>query len=154
MCDGALYKGKRIAVVLSSPKYEEEARYLASFASKVVCFCLYPAPTLAGGNISVRTDVPVAVEGRERVERVVTKAGPLETDGVFLLKNSAPPEALVGGLAVEDGHVAVDRAMRTNLKGLFAAGDVTGRPYQYIKAAGEGLVAAYSAKEYLQESGK
>ena len=40
--------------------------------------------------------------------------------------------------------------MATNLQGLFAAGDVTGRPYQYVKAAGEGLVAAYSASEYLR----
>ena len=71
-------------------------------------------------------------------------------DGVFFLKNSTPPSALVGGLNVENGAVVVDRRMATNLQGLFAAGDVTGRPYQYVKAAGEGLVAAYSASEYLR----
>lgn len=65
-------------------------------------------------------------------------------------ENSTPPSALVGGLNVENGAVVVDRRMATNLQGLFAAGDVTGRPYQYVKAAGEGLVAAYSASEYLR----
>ena len=52
-------------------------------------------------------------------------------------------------LATEDGHIAVDRRMATNLNGVFAAGDCTGRPYQYAKAVGEGNVAAHSAVEYL-----
>ena len=50
---------------------------------------------------------------------------------------------------MEKGHVVVDRACKTNLEGLFAAGDCTGRPYQYAKAAGEGNVAAHSVVEYL-----
>ncbi len=51
---------------------------------------------------------------------------------------------LFDGLETENGHVKVDRAMRTNLPGVFAAGDCTGRPYQYAKAVGEGNVAAHS----------
>ena len=43
----------------------------------------------------------------------------------------------------------VDRAMQTNLPGLFAAGDITGLPYQFIKSAGEGNIAAISAAMYL-----
>ena len=39
--------------------------------------------------------------------------------------------------------------METSLKGIFAAGDCTGRPYQYTKAVGEGNIAAHSAVEYL-----
>ena len=50
---------------------------------------------------------------------------------------------------MEEGHVVVDRKMRTNLEGCFACGDITGTPYQYIKAAGEGNVAALSAVSYL-----
>ncbi len=53
------------------------------------------------------------------------------------------------GLALEDGHIATDRMMRTNLRGCFAAGDCTGRPYQYVKAAGEGNVAAHQAIAFL-----
>ena len=68
---------------------------------------------------------------------------------MFFLKDSAPPAVLVGGLETEGGHVKVDRDMSTNLAGLFAAGGVTGRPYQYVKAAGEGLVAAYSVHKFL-----
>ncbi len=39
--------------------------------------------------------------------------------------------------------------MKTNIPGLFAAGDIAGRPYQYIKSAGQGNIAALSAVDYL-----
>ncbi len=150
VCDGALYKGKTVAAVLSSKKFEEEAEYLAGFAKKMYAFCLYPDPALSAENIEIVTGAPLAVEGEGRVQRIVTNTGARSVDGVFFLKNSAPPSALVGGLkTTADGHVMVERDMSTNLAGLFAAGDVTGRPYQYVKAAGEGLVAAYSVHKFL-----
>lgn len=149
VCDGALYRGKTIAAVLSSKEFEEEAEYLAGFADRVYCFCAYPNPVFRARNIKRMEGLPIAVEGNARAERLIVAEGELAIDGVFLLKNSAPPAALVGGLQVENGCVKVERNMSTNLPGLFAAGDVTGRPYQYAKAAGEGLVAAFSAHEYL-----
>ncbi len=154
VCDGALYKGKRIAAVISSPAFEEEVHFLARFADMVYAFCLYEGSDLQGENIEVRKDIPLAIEGNQRVERVVTKEGTLPVDGVFFLKNSAPPGALVGGLETEGAHVKVARDLSTNLAGLFAAGDITGRPYQYAKAAGEGCVAAHSVKAYLNNLGK
>ncbi len=152
VCDGALYRGKKIAAILSSAEFAEEAEYLAGFASEVNVFCRYPNPGFRAGNIRVMRGVPVAVEGNLRVEKLVLREGELAVDGVFLLKNSAPPSALVGGVETEGAHVKVNRRMETNLRGLFAAGDVTGKPYQYIKAAGEGCVAAYSVYEYLKKS--
>ena len=53
------------------------------------------------------------------------------------------------GIRMEGNHVSVDLQMRTNLPGLFACGDITGTPYQYIKAAGQGNVAALSAVSFL-----
>lgn len=151
VCDGALYRGKRIAAVLSSPRFEEEAVYLAKFAAHVHCVCLYPDPKLSGEKIAVDFRVPRAVEGTSHAERLVFDDGEIQVDGVFFLKNSAPPESLVYGLKTKDGHVLVDRALSAGLPGLFAAGDVTGRPYQYAKAAGEGCVAAHSARAYLNQ---
>ena len=58
---------------------------------------------------------------------------------------------LVPGLATEENHVKVNLQMETNLPGLFACGDIAGKPYQYIKAAGQGNVAALSAAEYLDK---
>lgn len=151
VCDGALYKGKTIAAVLSDKKFEEEAEYLAGFAQKVHAFCLYSDPKFQADNIVVHTQKPVAIQGGMRVENLLLSDGSLAVDGVFFLKNSAPPSALVGGLETEQGTVKVNRDMSTNIAGLFAAGDITGRPYQYVKSAGEGQVAAYSAHAYLRE---
>jgi thioredoxin reductase (NADPH) len=55
----------------------------------------------------------------------------------------------VPGLELEKNHIKVNRDMSTNIPGLFAAGDVTGRPYQLAKAVGEGQIAALSAAKYL-----
>ena len=55
------------------------------------------------------------------------------------------------GLEIAGNAVKVDLQMKTNLAGLFAAGDIAGQPYQYIKAAGQGNVAALSAVAYVDE---
>ncbi|MDE5896614.1 MAG: FAD-dependent oxidoreductase, partial [Clostridia bacterium] len=151
VCDGGLYRGKRIAAVLEKKEYEAEAEYLAGFADTVYCACRYPDPAFTHENIVTVPEAPLAVEGDARVKRLVLAGGKsLEVEGVFFLKDAFPPEALVGGLETEGAHVKVGRDMSTNLAGLFAAGDITGTPYQYAKAAGEGLVAAFSARRFLQ----
>ena len=73
----------------------------------------------------------------------------IDTDGVFVLKDSTSPRQLVPGLEIVDGHIKVDRNMNTNIEGCFAAGDCAGKPYQYIKSAGQGHIAALSAVTYL-----
>lgn len=80
--------------------------------------------------------------------------GSVEADGIFILREDIAPAQLVPGLSTEGNYVAVDRQMRTNIKGLFACGDITGEPYQYIKAAGEGNVAALSAVRYLADKAR
>lgn len=149
VCDGALYRGKKIAAVLSSKDFSEEVGFLAGFAEKVHVFCpekfSFNAP-----NIEAHTGKVLAVEGGTRVEKLLTGDGEFEVDGVFFLRNATPPEALCGGLKCDGAHIVVDRSLSTNIRGLFAAGDVTGTPYQYVKAAGEGLTAAFSAREYLK----
>ncbi len=152
VCDGALYRGKKVVAVLSSPRYEEEARLLAKFVKTLTCICLYEPPMPPEGNVKSVCDAPKRIEGGFRVERLVCEKGSYPADGIFFLKDSTPPQALCGGLTMEGGHVKVTRMMETNLNGLFAAGDVTGRPYQYAKAAGEGCIAAHSVKAYLQKN--
>ena len=66
-----------------------------------------------------------------------------------ILKDSISPGQLVPGLEIVDGHIHVDREMKCNIPGCFAAGDCVGKPYQYIKSAGEGNIAALSAVKYI-----
>ena len=154
VCDGALYRGKKIAAVISSPKFEEEAEYLAKFADTVYCVCLYPVSCLAGENIVVLHKTPTAVSGGSHVDALLFGEERLEVSGVFFLKNSAPADALVYGIGMDGPHVRVGRDLSTDLAGVFAAGDVTGRPYQYAKAAGEGCVAAHSARAFVRSMEK
>ncbi|WP_249175344.1 FAD-dependent oxidoreductase, partial [Clostridium tyrobutyricum] len=72
--------------------------------------------------------------------------------GVFVLKDSVSPGQLVPGLEMENNHIKVDLNMATSIKGCFAAGDCTGKPYQYIKSAGQGQVAALNAVSYLDSN--
>lgn len=148
VCDGALYKNKKIAAVLYRAEEIEEAEYLASFASEVLLFTRFPVNVKAQ-NIRVIGETPKSVGGGLRVQKIVTDRAEYDVDGVFLLGKSAPPQVLCGGLKTEGAHISVSRDLSTNLAGLFAAGDITGKPYQFAKAAGEGLVAAYFVKAYL-----
>ncbi len=151
VCDGALYRGKTIAVVCTQKELEHEIEFLASLAQKVYLVALYRDTAVNSENIEAVRGMPLEIRGKERAEELVFRGGVLKVDGVFMLKSSAPPSVLLSGLKTEGVHIAVDRTMRTNLKGVFAAGDCTGKPYQYAKAAGEGNVAAHSVYAYLKQ---
>ncbi|MBQ8429293.1 MAG: FAD-dependent oxidoreductase [Clostridia bacterium] len=156
-CDGFLYKDKTIAVVCTSKALEHEIVYLANFAKKVYLVPLYKNIEIEQNNVVFARKMPQKIEGGLRVNKITFPAPPAEDipaeipiDGVFMLRESFSPAVLVGGLQTENGHVVVSRNMETNLKGCYAAGDCTGRPYQYAKAAGEGNVAAHAVSEYLK----
>lgn len=148
-CDGFLYKGKDITVVASSKGFEHEAKYLASLANKVNYIGLYKNIDMDLENVSIIKGMPQQILKENKKMKVVLKDGSLESDGVFMLKEAISPSVLVPGLEAVNGHIVVDREMKTNMKGVFAAGDCTGRPYQYAKAVGEGNVAAHSVVSYL-----
>ena len=156
-CDGFLYKGKTIAVFCTTKRLEHEIGYLAKIAERIYVIPMYKDVQISGDNITIIRKMPKKIEGTKRVEKLIFATPPapelsveLPVDGIFMLRESVSPAILVGGLKTENGHVVVERDMSTNLKGCFAAGDCTGRPYQYAKAAGEGNVAAHSVSEYVK----
>ena len=73
----------------------------------------------------------------------------VSVDGLFCLRNAIAPATVLKDLALDEAHIIVNRAMETNLPGVFAAGDCTGRPYQIAKSVGEGNIAAHTMIEYL-----
>lgn len=149
-CDGGLYRGRTIAVLCGNARFEHEVAFLAGLAGKLYFFPYYKNPGVAGENVEAPAGRPVAVEGDARVTGLKLNTGEtLPVDGVFCLRDAIALSTLLPGLAVDGGHIVVDRAMAANLPGVFAAGDCTGRPYQYAKAVGEGNVAAHSVIDYL-----
>lgn len=148
-CDAPLYKGKIVVIVASNEEGEQEANFVSEIASKVYYVPLYKGNYSLNESIELIAERPIKIAGDTQVRKIVFKNKEIETDGVFLLKDAVPPAQLVPGLEEEDGHIKCDRLMRTNIPGCFAAGDCVGKPYQYIKSAGEGNIASLSATSYL-----
>lgn len=151
-CDGNLYRDKTIAVICNNARFEHEVKYLSELAAKVYYFPLYSDVAVSEDNVELMAEKTAEILGEKRANGIKLRSGEtIDVDGVFCLRNSVALSTLLPGLAVENGHISVDRAMATNLPGVYAAGDCTGRPYQYTKAVGEGNVAAHSVIEYLSD---
>ena len=148
-CDAPLYKGKVVTIIGYNREAEEEANFVSELASKVNYVPMYKAEYELKDNIELVEDRPVEIQGEVKVEKLILKDSEISTDGLFVLKDSVSPAQLVPGLQMENEHIKVDRQMNTNIPGCFAAGDCVGKPYQYLKSAGEGQVAALNAVSYI-----
>lgn len=151
-CDGMFFRGKTVAVISYGQEGESDAAYLSGLCKEVYYIPQYRAElNMRADNIIVQKVMPRRIEGETKTERLITSQGELCVDGVFIIRESDPVENLVRGLTLDGVHIAVDRQMRTNIRGLYACGDAVGKPYQVSKAVGEGLIAALSAVEDLHE---
>ena len=150
-CDGMFYKGRSIAVFCDNENMLDEVEYLSQIAKKVYLFAPFDVKTSVE-NVEILPSKITEIIGESKVEAVTLKDGRrIEVDGVFFLKQAVSADVLLFGLKTENGLITVDRNMKTNIDGCFAAGDCTGTPYQIAKAVGEGNIAAHSAFEYLSK---
>ena len=148
-CDGMLYKGKEIAVLCTDKEYEHEIEFLANLAAKVYVMPIYKNYNLSNSNIEIIKAMPLELIKKDNKIEIVYKNNNIIVDGIFMLKSAITPSVLINGIEVDNGHIVVDRHCKTNLRGIFAGGDCTGRPYQYAKAVGEGNICAHSVNEFL-----
>ena len=147
-CDAMFFRGRPVGVVAYLPSALEEALFLAEVCSQVYYFPQYK-PYEMHDRLTVVAAKPLAIEGQTSVNALLTDKGRFAMAAVFIEREALPMGRLLPGLTVTDGFVEVDRHLRTNLPGVFAAGDCTGRPWQIARAIGEGQVAALSAVDYL-----
>ena len=149
-CDGMLYRGKDVVVAGRTGDAPEEAKFLKSIG----CNVTYTAPKKPA---ELADDIPFVQAGKLEIhgEQMVTGVSLDGTEfpcaGVFVLRASLAPTDLLPTLETENGYIKVDRAMKTNVEGVFACGDCTGTPLQVAKAVGEGHIAGLSACEYLDK---
>ncbi len=149
-CDAPLYKGKDVIIAGYGEEADEETAFLSEIARSVTYFPVFNGEEKTfASNVTVIKEKPESV--RREGKRVFLSTGDkeYEADGVFILRESVSPGQLIPGLVTEGPHIKVDRELNTSISGLFACGDIAGKPYQYIKSAGEGNVAALSAVGYL-----
>ncbi|MBC5996931.1 NAD(P)/FAD-dependent oxidoreductase [Romboutsia ilealis] len=156
-CDAPLYRDKKVAIIGYNKESEEEANFLSEIASKTYFIPMYKNESLMRGNheldtsIEVINDRPIQIQGETLVNKVSFKEKDIDVDGVFVIKDSASLKSLVPGLETDGPHVIVDINMKTNIDGCFACGDCAGKPYSYIKSAGQGQIAALNAVSYLDK---
>ncbi|MDO4615617.1 MAG: NAD(P)/FAD-dependent oxidoreductase [Lachnospiraceae bacterium] len=148
-CDAFFYRDKDVAVLGYNEESQHEAEFLAETSKTVYYFPMKGSPSFTAPNIQVVSGKPEEIIGDKKAAGVKTSEGVVDAEGVFILRDAISADKLVPGLETDGPHVKVDLQMTTSIPGLFAAGDIAGKPYQYIKAAGQGNIAALSAVEYL-----
>ena len=165
-CDGGFFRGKDVAVVGGGDTALTEALYLARLCNKVYIVHRrkeYRAAKVlaerlrATENIEeVLDSVAYGLEGSpvEALEVADVHGGgvrKLKVSGVFVAIGTVPASDIVKDkLETENGYIVTDSAMRTSVKGVFAAGDVRVSPLrQVITACADGAIAATQAAEYV-----
>ena len=151
-CDARLYKGKTVAVLGYSADAADEAEYLAEVVDKVVYLPLGGGLPSPRENIVVTEEKPVEISGESSVNALVTDKAVHDVSCVFILRDAVMPDKLIPGIETDGPHIRADLNMQTNIPGLFVCGDIAGKPYQYVKAAGQGNVAALSAISCLNKN--
>jgi thioredoxin reductase (NADPH) len=170
-CDGFFFRGKEIAVVGGGDTAMEEAIFLTRFASRVHLIHRrreFRASKImldrAHANEKIRFVTPAAVEevhdvGKKSVEVLHlrnTETGAishLPVDGLFIAIGHEPnTKVFRGHLDMdENGYLLTHDGPKTNVEGVFAAGDVQDHRYrQAITAAGSGCMAAIEAEKFLE----
>jgi thioredoxin reductase (NADPH) len=171
-CDGFFFRGHHIAVVGGGDSAMEEATFLTRFAdsvtiihrrdefraSKIMAERALTNPKIKVKWNSVVTEVLGAnhkVKALQLRDTVTGQESVLDVTGVFVAIGHDPRSQLFGGQVAmdESGYVLVDApSSRTNLTGVFAAGDLVDHTYrQAITAAGTGCAAALDAERYIAE---
>lgn len=171
-CDGFFFRDQSIAVVGGGDSAMEEANFLTRFASKVTVIHrrdslraskIMAERALANPKIEFLWDSEVIdVLGSEKVSGLKIRnlksneEGVKDFTGLFVAIGHLPRSELVQGqIELDDeGYVKVEgRSTKTNLKGVFACGDLVDHTYrQAITAAGSGCQAALDAERFLQHS--
>ena len=173
-CDGFFYRGKEVAVIGGGNTAVEEALYLTNHASKVTVIHrrdsfraekILQQRLFANPKIEVVWDhvveeivaagQPQTVNG-VRLRNVKTNAErTISVDGVFIAIGHSPTTALFQGKVELDREgyiITTPGSTRTNVAGVFAAGDVQDKIYrQAVTAAGTGCMAALEAEKFLAE---
>ncbi len=153
ICDGFIYRNKKIGIIGNKEFMLEELETLRNFSKELTVFT-------DGMDLEVKVEEPVVndkiieIKGDEVVNKIVTENAAYDVDALFVAIGtpSAADFALRMGAFIENNYIVVDDKYMTNIPGLFAAGDCIGGLFQIVKAASEGAEAAIAINKYLKTS--
>jgi len=168
-CDGRFYKDKTVAVIGGGNSAVSDALYLSKLCKKVYLIHrrdtlratkIYHEPLLNATNVEfLWNSVTEEFKGENRVNKITVKnvitneIKDFEIDGAFVSVGRSPNTAFLNGqLELENGFIKADETTKTNIDGVFAAGDVRTKALrQVVTAASDGAVAAHFVEEYLSK---
>ena len=170
VCDGAFYKGKEVIVVGGGDSAMEEALFMTRFANKVTIVhrgSEFRASKIMQEKVENNSKIKVIwnseiaefvgdgkkLNGVKLKNNKTGKVIEFKCDGVFLAIGHFPnTQPFEGKLEMEKGYIKTDKFMKTNVPGIFAAGDVQDfRFRQAVTAAGSGCMAAMEVEKYLAD---
>lgn len=171
VCDGALFKGRAVAVVGGGDTAAEDALYLSRFCPKV--YLIHRRDKLRASNVlqrellnnkkiefiwnSIVEEIigQFGVDGIRIRDLITGKTTDLAVQGLFVAVGTTPNSSLAEGKIILDdtGYIITDEKMQTNIPGVYAAGDIRSKYLrQVITAAADGAIAAYSAEQYIAKN--
>lgn len=170
-CDGALYRGKKVAVIGGGDSAIEEGMFLTRFAEKVYVvhrrhelraqFIIQqrafknPKMEFIWDTVVQEIKGETKVEALELYNRKTDKISFLQVDGTFIYVGILPNTTLLESRLNLDagGFVITDEYMHTNIQGIYAAGDVRSKVLrQVVTATSDGAIAAWSAEKWIEEN--
>ena len=169
-CDGRFYKDKTVVVVGGGNSAVADALYLSRLVKKVYLVHrrdtlratkVYYEPLMACENVEIlwssalESFTKAGRSGIAEIKNLVSgDLSQLECDGVFVSIGRTPTTSFVDtAVKTENGYILADESTKTNLEGVFAAGDVRTKALrQVVTAVSDGAVAAHFAEEYLAKS--
>jgi thioredoxin reductase (NADPH) len=166
-CDGPLFKGKKVVMIGGGNSAVTEALYLSHMGVEVTLIHRrdnlraqeFLAKQLEENGIPIMWNTEIKeIRGKERVEEIelynnkTGETSTLKTDGVFIAIGYTPAVDLAEAIGLElsdDGYIKHDGKHRTNIPGIYSAGDVEGGYKQIVTATGQGAEAAMTIFEDL-----
>ena len=171
VCDGFFYKNQNVAIVGGGDTAIEEATYLAKICNNVTMLVRkdhFRASKAMQNRLSNYDNIKVlfnhevmevmgenVVDGLKIKSNLTDDVSEIKITGLFLAIGHSPNTDIFKGIVDMDdsGYILTDKtSTKTNIPGVFAAGDVQDKDYrQAVTAAGTGCMAALDAERYLQE---
>ena len=159
VCDCNFYKGRSVVLVGNESEAASSARMMTSYASDTswVAWDLTADESIVtkalDAGVRLYTNRPVSIDGTDKVESITLVDGTvIPTDGVFIelgARSAADIAMDLGVMPEMDDTIKVDAECRTGVPGVFACGDITGKPWQVAKAVGQGCIAGLNAADYV-----
>lgn len=168
-CDGAFFKGKKVAVIGGGDSAVEEANFLTRFVEKL--YIVHRRSELRATKVVqnrahknpkiefIYDSIVKEIVGEKKVESIVAEnvkteeKQNIEVDGVFIyIGNNPSTDFLKGQVSLDEyGFIFTNDDMETNVAGVFAAGDIRVKTLrQIVTAAADGAIASFKAEKYIE----